>query len=551
MRIDFRRAVLIGGIVLLNVLLFVPALIWVDGWRALFRISFEWGLALIALAALAPTRLRAPARWLAVLLYSFLVLFLFYQHAFKAVFVREPALVEDWRFAINLVHFLSEMRSAGWLILIWGSVIGSLVLIVVIERLLAALQREAWPRRTLLVTAAAFVVLGGVSIVLGGPIRLAGARLADNYRASVAVRRRLGALRRAAPDLRYQRLMDVRLARRPSFYLLTIEAYGEILATWDMKPAYQALMARVGERLERAGFHMRTAYSAAAVHGGRSWLSIATLQSGIVIDEPDSFAAFESVSRRIPTLIQFFRNQGYHTASLEPGTKPRPGLNDYDLYGHDRRITAPEIRYGGRPFGFGEIPDQYSLEVFQKEYLPPEPRYLWFMAVTTHYAWGDDSLPPFVRNVATLDAPSPPASDDADWPPLAGVDAIDSHLRRNYFKTVEYEWRALIDFLAADPSKDLVVVVLGDHQPRLESNQPGEVTFDSPVHIIARDPSFVDRFADVGFQPGMYAEPGRALQHEGLFTLLVKKLADAYGTAETRDLARYFPDGISLAGLNQ
>ena len=548
----FRRAMLILGIVALNVLLFVPAFIWVDGWRAAFRLSFEYGLALLALVAIAPTRLRTPVRILLVALYSAFALFLFYHHAFKAFFVREPAVVEDWRFAINLVHFLSEMRSARWVIFTWGCLIGSLVLIFVIDRLFAALQRRVHPsRKQLAVAAAAWIALGAVSIPLGGPIRMAGAKVADNYRASVAVRRRLGPLRGAAPDDRYQSLMKVRLAKRPSFYLLMIEAYGEVLATWDMAPAYKALMARVGERLTAAGYTMRTAYSSAPVHGGRSWLSIATVQSGIFIDEPESFAAFESASRRIPTLIQFFRNQGYHTASLEPGTKTRPGLSDYDLYGHDRRVDGMTIDYRGRRYGFGEIPDQYSLRYFHERDLLPEPRYAWYMAVTTHYPWSDDWLPPFVHDIATLNGPNPPVADDAGWPPLPGVDAIASDMRRNYFKSVEYEWRALTDFLASDPSKDLIVIVLGDHQPRLESNSPGAVTFRSPVHVIARDPGFVDRFAELGFQPGMYADPGHALQHEGLFSLLVTKLAEAYGTPDTRGLAHYFPDGIGLAGLNQ
>ena len=86
----------------------------------------------------------------------------------------------------------------------------------------------------------------------------------------------------------------------------------------------------------------------------------------------------------------------------------------------------------------------------------------------------------------------------------------------------------------------------------LESNPPGELTFNAPVHVLSRDAAFVERFADAGFQPGLFAEPGKApaLQHEGLFSLWVKKLAEAYGTPETRDRATWFPDGIGLAGLN-
>jgi hypothetical protein len=71
--------------------------------------------------------------------------------------------------------------------------------------------------------------------------------------------------------------------------------------------------------------------------------------------------------------------------------------------------------------------------------------------------------------------------------------------------------------------------------------------------VISRDRAFVERFADAGFTPGMYAEPSRPapLLHEGLFSLVVTKLAEAYGTAETLKFARYYPEGISLAGLHR
>jgi hypothetical protein len=334
--------------------------------------------------------------------------------------------------------------------------------------------------------------------------------------------------------------MKVRLARRPNFYFLVVEAYGQVLATWDMTEAYRALMARAATRLEAAGYHMRTAYSTAPVHGGRSWLSLATMQTGILIDQPDSFTAFKSTSLKVPTLVGFFRSQGYHTASLEPGTKERTGVANDDLYAHDLRVDAPRIGYEGRAWGFGTIPDQFTLEMFRTRYLGTiaEPRYLFYMAVSTHYPWTSDTVPTFEGG--------------GDWPPLPGTSAIGSDFRVQYLKSVEYEWRVLLELLEADRSQDIVVVVLGDHQPRLESNSPGEVTFDTPVHVISRDRAFVERFSSRGFQPGLFAEPGRAppLRHEGLFSLLVTELGDTYGTLETLGLAKYYPEGITLRGLN-
>lgn len=538
-----------------NLLLFVPGFLFAAPRPGLLRVSLEYVLGLTALALAAPTRLRAPVRALVVALYAGLLLFITYHHAYHHFFLRPPAVVEDWRLLLNLLHLVGEMTSPRWLAFVVACAASAIGLVVALARVFAALERRlaAAPRRVVVRGAVAGLAAGVVSTFLSGPVSRP---IADNYRASRAAREKLRALRDAPPDRRNVPLLDVRLARRPSFYLLMIEAYGEQLATWDMTDAYRALTSRVEARLAQKGFSAATAYSTAPVHGGKSWLSIATVHTGIMIDQPGSFAALELVGARLPTLTRFFRLQGHETVSLQPGTVDRSGLGRLDLYNHHRLFDAAAIGYRGPRRGFFAIPDQYSLAVLRERYLDhaPEPRYLFFMAVSTHFPWRDDDIPPYVRDPRTLDGPAtPPLADDPSWPPIPGVDRIGTDYRRGYFRSIEYEWRVLTDFLEADPAEDLVVVVLGDHQPRLESNPPGEVTFNAPLHVLSRDPALIERFVAAGFQRGLFAEPGRgpALKHEGLFSLFVSKLSEAYGTPETRRFARYYPDGISLAGLNE
>jgi hypothetical protein len=540
--------------VALNVLLFVPAFVFSQPRPSLLRVSFEYGVAVLALGLAAPTRLRTPCRVLVVALYAGLLLFLTYHHAYHYFFLREPAVVEDWRLLLNLLHLVGEMTSPRWMALVAACVLFSVGLVVLLERVFAALQRRMVSRtpRLLGLAAAGCLLLGVASFVRFGFVS---EPLAANYRASVEVKQKLEQLHGAPPDQRNLPLIGVRLAKKPNVYLLMIEAYGEVLATWDMTEPYRALMSRVEARLKAAGYTARTAYSAAPVYGGRSWFSIATVHTGILVDQPQSYAALEPVAGDIPTLTKFFRAQGYHTLSLQPGTAVRAGLPQPDLFKHERLIDASEIGYRGRRWGFFTIPDQYSLGAFRERYpmVTDEPHYWFFMSVSTHFPWIGE-VPPYVRDWKTLDGAAPEAvTGDPRWPPLPGVDKIASELRSAYLRSIEYEWRVLTDMLEKDPSKELVVIVVGDHQPRLESNPPGEVTFNSPVHVISRDPTFVERFAQTGFQPGLYAEPGRTpvLQHEGLFSLLVKKLAEAYGTSATKGLAQYFPGGIGLAGLNQ
>lgn len=548
-----RQAALWATVLGFNLLLFVPSTVWGEPRRSVFRLSLEYGFALLALALAARTPFRVWVRALVVTLYSAILLFLVYHHAFKSFFLREPAVVEDWRLAINLVHFLSEMTAPRWVAFTAGCVMGAIGLVTLLERSCAVLQRmlaSARPRR-LVAVAAGGLMAAGVSLAFSGSVAKP---LADNYRASVAVQEKLGRLRGATPDERNLALLKVRLAKRPNFYVLMVESYGEVLTTWDMTDAYRTLMARVQARLQKAGFTARTAYSAAPVHGGTTWFSIATLQTGILIDQPRSYEALASVGARIPTLTKFFRSQGYHTSALQPGMTNRTGLGRFDMYNHERLIDAQAIGYRGQRWGFGVIPDQYSLGLFREHALgaAAEPRYLFYVGVSTHFPWGEH-VPPYVRDFKTLDGGAGGLhADDTGWAPLPGLAKITSDFRRSYFRSIEYEWRVLLDLLEADRSRELVVIVMGDHQPRLESNPPGELTFNAPVHVLSKDPAFVERFAQLGFQPGLYAEPGRAppLLHEGLFSLWVTQLAGSYGTNETKRFAEYFPEGIGLAGLN-
>lgn len=544
-----RNAIVVAAAVLLGIPLALPGWLLggggVGGSSAAFRYPIEYGLVVLAIAAMASFRsfpgLRV-VRAAMTALYAFMVLFLVYESAVLSNFHREPALIEDVRLAINLAHFLSEMRTAPWILAGIAGLTAYLAVIAAFAWTMRGIieRASAIPPKRWLMALAAYAMVAASLLSLHGPVQLVGEKLVANARASLAIHRRLAQLDGSERDDRYREYAKIKMARRPNIYFLVIEAYGEVLTTWDMTTAYRDLMDRVEKRLSTAGFSGRTVYSLAPVHGGSSWLSLATLQSGILIDQPESFARFQARSREIPTLVGFLHDAGYHTASLEPLTKDRVGVKNEDLYPHDVRVGANALAYEGPRYGFGVIPDRYSLTKFRKDALSAlgEPRYVFYMAVSTHYPWTAETVPTFEGGPA--------------WPPLAGEGEIGSDLRRYYVKSVDYEWRSLLEFIEADPSQDLVVVVLGDHQPRLESNAPGEVSFHTPIHVLSRDRAFVDSFADLGFQRGLFATPGvtAALNHEALFSILVSKLAAFYATPETKEFAHVFREGASLRALN-
>jgi hypothetical protein len=92
---------------------------------------------------------------------------------------------------------------------------------------------------------------------------------------------------------------------------------------------------------------------------------------------------------------------------------------------------------------------------------------------------------------------------------------------------------------------------MGDHQPRLDC--PGTpVSFNTPIHVLSRDPQLVDLFADVGLVPGLYAPPGQhpPIKHEGLLSLLVSKLS-SIDRAPGAPALPYLPSGLPVSSLRR
>jgi hypothetical protein len=530
-----------------------------------FRVSIDFALLLMALVWTASTRARRSVRVVCVTLYGFLWIFLAYDHAVAHYFLRTPALGEDIRLGLNLLHFLGSFVRSRWSADVLGLVIAMLVLWVV-ARTFRALQLQAagWSTPTRAGVSAALLVPALASMLWFGikpdqpVLQLTSKRIYYNYRASRREAQRMAAFRNAKPDRRYDAYAQVKLRRKPAFYLFLVEAYGEILATWDMAPAYRALLARVEQRLRASGLHACTAYSAAPVHGGTSWLSISTVHTGVLIDRPLAYAAVESVGARIPSLTHFFHDQGYRTFSLQPGSTEHAGIRRFDLFNHDVPVDALSLAYTGQNFGWGHIPDQYSISTFRERFLEraqQQPRYVFYMGLSTHFPWGD-GVPPYVRDPRRLNqsaqVPLTPSDIDDSWSEIPEAEHIATPLRRSYFRSVAYEWRLLTEWIEAEASHDSVFVIAGDHQPRLEWNIPGAVTMNTPVHLLAQDAAFIDSFEAQGFQPGLYADPELhpALKHQGLFSLLISKLVAAFGEEPKRVLP-YYPNGLPLAAINR
>ena len=78
----------------------------------------------------------------------------------------------------------------------------------------------------------------------------------------------------------------------------------------------------------------------------------------------------------------------------------------------------------------------------------------------------------------------------------------DDAVKRVYGETIEYSLTALISWLETYPDPNLVLVVLGDHQPHGYISGD-DADHDVPVTVIAHDPAVMQRISDWGWVPGM------------------------------------------------
>ena len=81
-----------------------------------------------------------------------------------------------------------------------------------------------------------------------------------------------------------------------------------------------------------------------------------------------------------------------------------------------------------------------------------------------------------------------------------------SQVRAAYGQSIEYSLNTLISFVQNYHDNNLVLVLLGDHQPATIVS--GEhASHDVPITIIAHDPAVMDRISGWGWQDGMRPGP--------------------------------------------
>ena len=70
--------------------------------------------------------------------------------------------------------------------------------------------------------------------------------------------------------------------------------------------------------------------------------------------------------------------------------------------------------------------------------------------------------------------------------------------------------------------------------------------FETPVHIISKDSSFLAGFVEEGFTSGMKVKGGKVtFKHEGLYSLIMREFVSNYGK-DSLNLPVYLPNGFLM-----
>ena len=334
--------------------------------------------------------------------------------------------------------------------------------------------------------------------------------------------------------------------------ILFAEAYGAV--TLD-RPELAAALAPARDELAAAlaatGRGVVSARVRSPTFAGVSKLTHASFLTGVEVRDYDSYSRL--LDERGETLVHRFARAGYRTLAVMPGLKYE-GWPEAAYYGFDAVLDARALDYHGPDFGWWRIPDQFTLaRVDATEFAAgigagtatcdgPGPSVgPGFVAGTclgtgissgtsndasAGIGAGNAIHPPrliVLGNISTHAPFHPPPPYQPDWARLLTAEpfgpvppgdredeaqvrqALLSDPAGAYARTFDYFLRVLAGWLRLRENLDLVLLIIGDHQPLAAVTGEG-ANWEVPVHLITARSALREAFLAAGFVPGL--DPG-------------------------------------------
>jgi hypothetical protein len=280
--------------------------------------------------------------------------------------------------------------------------------------------------------------------------------------------------------------------------ILFAESYGAV--TFDQPQLAATLAASrtdLAAALAETGRRAVSAFVRSPTFGGNSWLAHASLLSGVEVTDAADYDLL--LTQRRETLVQRFANAGYRTLAIMPGL--RQAWPEGAFYDFDAILGAQALDYRGPALGWWRIPDQFALARFDAGELATTtgpPRFAVFPTINSHIPFRP--IPPYQPDWDRMLTPQP--FDDAQINgPLAKPPDL-SDLGQAYAESLAYLFHVLAGWLRERSEMDLVLLVLGDHQPPAVVSGEG-APWEVPAHLITGRTGLADALAAQGFFHGL------------------------------------------------
>ena len=316
---------------------------------------------------------------------------------------------------------------------------------------------------------------------------------------------------------------NLALIRGADVFLIFIESYGAV--SWE-RPAFAKALAQSRAQLldaiEDTGRDVVSAYVEAPTFGGESWLAHVSMLSGTEVR--DGATNVRLMAQRRDTMVSPFTALGYRSVAVMPGIQS--GWPEGRFYGFDTIYGAPDLGYTGPSFGWWDVTDQFCLARVDALEVAPTARppvFVVFPTISTHTPFLP--VPPYQPDWARALTATPydvQALHDAyavlpDWLDLGP----------GYVSALKYAYATLGGYLQFRADRDLVMILIGDHQPPAVVSGEG-APWDVPVHVITNRRAVLDRLRQRGFTSGLApARPTLTKMHAVMPVLL-----DAFGDGQ-------------------
>lgn len=480
--------------------------------EAFMRIPLE-GLVIVAVALVVSPAGRRPAAAVFGVLLGLLIIMKALDLGFFAVFNRRFDVVNDWSYFGPAVGVLgNSIGRAGAIATVAAAVAFVVATVIAMSLAVARLTRAAVAHRRVsirAVTALGVVwILCAVTGLQSGPgVRVASASATSLAYAQLHQVHHDFADRKAfAAEIADDSLRDtaddrlLAALRGKDVILAFVESYGRVAVQGSsIAPGVDAVLDAGTRRLHAGGFSARSAFLTSPTFGGASWLAHSTLQSGLWVDSQQRYD--QLLTRDRLTLTSAFARAGWRTVIDVPAntTDWPQGSRFYHV---DTLYDSRNVGYHGPKFGYATMPDQYVLSAFHRLELTKTnraPVMAEIDLVSSHYPW--TPLPNLLAwnrvGDGTIFSGMPTQGESGE----SAVTSPDK-VRALYGQSIEYTMNTLFSFVTTYPDPNLILIVVGDHQPNssVTGDRPSR---DVPISIITRDPSVLRRISGWKWQDGM------------------------------------------------